>query len=92
MTKSNDIHGNNNLNSKHCDSGLEVFPFKLSILYIYAPSKAGKLQFEAEKQILSHSKNATKTVLAQKDEGQEGNKTFLLHSVFLDKHNLEILQ
>lgn len=88
MSESNDIHGNSSLSNMHGDSGLQVFPFKLSIIYKSLPSSAAKLQFEAEKQILSHPNSVTKTVLAEKDEDQEGNKTLLLHSVFLDKQNL----
>lgn len=59
---------------------------------MHPPSSASKLQFSTEKQILSYPKSVTKTVLAEKAEGQEGNKAFLLHSVFLDEQNLEALQ
>lgn len=84
MTESNDIHGNSNLNSKCCD-------WAGSLSFQTLPPQQVNYSLKLKKN-LSHHNNATKSVLAEKDECQEGNKTFLLHSVFLDKQNLEVLQ
>lgn len=69
------------------------FLFSNSLLYnyIYLPPQQVNYSLKMKK-ILFHCSNATKTVLVEKDEGQEENKTFILNSIFLDKQNLEVLQ